>query len=162
MIVLWTIPLTYMQSHSYTWTLPPTNRVFSLLSAADCLVLLVEHWDSARICWPSLRSGLVPEIQSQLNCSSSRERDSGTLSSSFPSNCLRWVLVSWQLAIGWTGSPWWLGTSVCVGVYVAVCYRATDHDCFPVWCMSFFRSECEWMDVITVFTMARFKMDYFQ
>lgn len=114
----------------------------------------------ACFCWPSARSGLVPEIQSQLCCS----RERGILGCCHPA----FLLIAWARC-QWAEN-WLLGEQgahgdwirVCVGVCMAVCYQAADRDCSLVWCMSFFRSECEWMGVITVFTMARYKMDYFQ
>ncbi len=109
----------YMQSHSNKSTLPPTNRVYFLFSVwliawccepgagggalGPCSYLLTvfEKWASP---WDSVSIKLL-QLQ--------RERDSRTLSSSFPSNCLHWVPASWQLAIGWTRSSWWLGMNTC-------------------------------------------------
>lgn len=157
---LWTIPLTYTckvivinpRCHPQivyflfsvwliAWCCEP-GAGGGALGPCSYLLTVFEKWASP---WDSVSIKLL-QLQ--------RERDSGTLSSSFPSNCLHWVPASWQLAIGWTGSSWWLVWAR-VGVWM-------DRGCSLVWCMSFFRSECEWMDVITVFTMARYKMDYFQ
>ncbi len=158
---LWTIPLTY--TCKVIVINPRCHPQIECIFSSQCgwllgvvsLVLVVELWDPAHICWPSSRSGLVPEIQSQLNCSSSRER--GILGRCPPA----------FLLIACTGcrraDNWLLGEQGAHGDWVWTRVGVwMDRGCSLVWCMSFFRSECEWMDVITVFTMVCYKMDYFQ